>query len=128
ALSCLLPDEQSLPPARRDASRKHCRGHASSERHFCTDVQPMASAVRPRLRKAIPLGCPGKGKPPSRAVPLHRSESRPGRDLRAPQQWPWSSYRATVGVAPCPPFLTTDATLGLFTEDPEQARERFAEF
>jgi REP element-mobilizing transposase RayT len=27
---------------------------------------------------------------------------------RDPEQWPWSSYAATVGHAPCPSFLTTD--------------------
>jgi REP element-mobilizing transposase RayT len=29
-----------------------------------------------------------------------------------PGDWPWSSYRATVGIAPCPSFLTTHVVLG----------------
>lgn len=31
-----------------------------------------------------------------------------------PAEWPWSSYRATAGLAPVPAFLTLDWTLGLF--------------
>ncbi len=30
-----------------------------------------------------------------------------------PGQWPWSSYRATVGEAPVPPYLTVDWVLAL---------------
>lgn len=29
-----------------------------------------------------------------------------------PEEWPWSSYRATAGLAPVPGFLTTGAILG----------------
>ncbi len=31
-----------------------------------------------------------------------------------PGEWPWSSYRATVGDAPRPPFLDVDAVVALF--------------
>jgi hypothetical protein len=37
------------------------------------------------------------------------------------EDWPWSSYAATAGLAPCPPFLTTRLILGV----PSQA-ERLA--
>jgi REP element-mobilizing transposase RayT len=40
------------------------------------------------------------------------------------QQWPWSSYHATAGLARRPRFLTTDWTVGLFGN----SRERFAAF
>jgi len=33
--------------------------------------------------------------------------------VTVPEDWPWSSYRATVGLAPEPSFLDVEATLGL---------------
>jgi REP element-mobilizing transposase RayT len=44
-----------------------------------------------------------------------------------PLQWPWSSYRATVG-GQAPAFLTTDWILRLFAQDPRRARELYATF
>jgi len=40
---------------------------------------------------------------------------RAGMTLRA-EDWPWSSYRATAGLAEAPPFLTTDWILSAFAE------------
>jgi REP element-mobilizing transposase RayT len=34
-----------------------------------------------------------------------------------PEDWPWSSYAATIGLAPQPPFLNVDALLGIFGGD-----------
>jgi REP-associated tyrosine transposase len=48
--------------------------------------------------------------------------------VRHPAAWRWSSYRAAVGIAPRPPFLTLDLVPGAFRADPraaEQAYERF---
>lgn len=36
---------------------------------------------------------------------------------RAPQDWLWSSYRATAGYVPSPTLLRDDALLKLFSED-----------
>lgn len=42
--------------------------------------------------------------------------------------WPWSSFAATVGLAPAPVWLRTEWVLGLFADDPEVARHRFGAF
>jgi putative transposase len=42
--------------------------------------------------------------------------------VRQPQEWPWSSYRATVGEIPAPPFLTTDWLLGASADTPTPGR------
>ena len=42
--------------------------------------------------------------------------------------WPWSSYRAWMGTAPCPPFLSVGWVLAHFGLDVERARERLGEF
>jgi putative transposase len=34
-----------------------------------------------------------------------------------PEQWPWSSYRATAGLEPVPRFLTTELVLGALGSD-----------
>jgi putative transposase len=47
---------------------------------------------------------------------------------RTPEEWPWSSYRATVGLAPRPDFLTVDWILDQFGGDVEEARRRFGRF
>jgi REP element-mobilizing transposase RayT len=45
-----------------------------------------------------------------------------------PADWPWSSYRATVGLDPVPAYLDVAWVLDLFHTDPERARVRFAAF
>ena len=42
--------------------------------------------------------------------------------------WRWSSYRATVGLAPRPAHLAADELLELFAPDPARAKQLFAEF
>jgi REP element-mobilizing transposase RayT/transposase-like protein len=37
--------------------------------------------------------------------------------VAAPGDWPWSSYRATVGEVPAPEFLETDGVLRAFAEE-----------
>jgi putative transposase len=46
---------------------------------------------------------------------------------RHPADWPWSSYRATIGPAE-PGFLALDRLLPLFGRDEERARRRYREF
>lgn len=45
-----------------------------------------------------------------------------------PEAWPWSSYRATVGQAPKPEWLTTDALLSQFGQRRSRARQRYRQF
>jgi putative transposase len=40
----------------------------------------------------------------------------------------WSSFRATVGLEPAPPWLRGEVVLGLFGTDPRAARQRYCEF
>jgi putative transposase len=40
-------------------------------------------------------------------------------------QWPWSSYRATVGREAAPDFLTVDWVLGQLSEERRTAQERY---
>jgi len=44
-----------------------------------------------------------------------------------PEDWPWSSYRVTVGLEPKPAFLAVDSTLRLFGDDgdPQVLQQRF---
>ena len=42
-----------------------------------------------------------------------------------PQEWPWSSYRATVGLEAPPPFLTTDWLLAQFAPTRKLAQRRY---
>jgi hypothetical protein len=47
--------------------------------------------------------------------------------VKHPEDWRWSSYRATLGLSPPPAFLAADATLGLFGDaDVRTLQERFA--
>jgi len=46
-----------------------------------------------------------------------------------PDEWPWSSFRATMGICHPPPFLAASSTLRLFGEaDDTTLQERFAQF
>ena len=44
------------------------------------------------------------------------------------EQWPWSSYRATAGLEPAPPWLSIAGVLERFSPDPNRAGLRFQEF
>jgi len=46
----------------------------------------------------------------------------------APEGWRWSSYRATVGLAPNPPFLELGLTLSLFSSGSNNACYSFRNF
>jgi putative transposase len=44
-----------------------------------------------------------------------------------PAEWPWSSFRATAGLEPCPRFLAAARVRRLFGREPGGA-ERYAQF
>jgi REP element-mobilizing transposase RayT len=43
--------------------------------------------------------------------------------VRAPEDWPWSSYRATAGLIPTPPFLETSLIPGALHSSKRRAQE-----
>jgi putative transposase len=45
-----------------------------------------------------------------------------------PVSWKWSSYRATAGLEPKPPFLSTDWLLGQFGRSRSVAQKRYRQF
>ena len=45
-----------------------------------------------------------------------------------PENWRWSSYRATVGIVRAPTFVCVDDVLALFTVPDEQKRSAYARF
>ena len=45
-----------------------------------------------------------------------------------PADWPWSNYRAIIGVSRPVRFLATERVLAYFGPDPESARRRFQSF
>lgn len=48
--------------------------------------------------------------------------------VRHPTDWPWSSYRATAGDAPAPPWLTVDWVLGQLGSGRHQAQATYRQF
>jgi putative transposase len=48
--------------------------------------------------------------------------------VKTPERYPWSSYRAMVGLAPVPPALATDWILNQFADSRATARRRYAKF
>ena len=47
---------------------------------------------------------------------------------RSPADWPWSSYRATAGLEPAHPFLSSHRILELFGEDRPRAQRSYQDF
>ena len=45
-----------------------------------------------------------------------------------PEQWPWSSYRAMIGTASVPKWLSVDGLLRQFGRSREQARDHYRDF
>lgn len=50
------------------------------------------------------------------------------RITRKPDSYPWSSYRATAGLAPTPPYLTTDWLLAQFGRQHAAAQRKYQAF
>lgn len=50
------------------------------------------------------------------------------RMVRAPKDWPWSSYRATCGVVESPVWLDTNWLLSAFSKTKKPAIERYRQF
>lgn len=48
--------------------------------------------------------------------------------VETPEAWPWSSYRATAGLAAVPEWLTVDWILGQFSRELTEARQAYREF
>lgn len=48
--------------------------------------------------------------------------------VQSPRQWPWSSYRATVGMTAAPEWLQVKTVLKQFGRQPDIARKRYREF
>ena len=45
-----------------------------------------------------------------------------------PQDWHWSSYRATAGLTQSPEWLATDELLARFAGEPQEQRQRYREY
>lgn len=50
------------------------------------------------------------------------------RMVKRPGDWPWSSYRASMGVVPAEPFLAVDGLLAQFAQRRTTAQARYAQF
>lgn len=50
------------------------------------------------------------------------------RTVRSPEKYPWSSYRATAGLADAPEFLDTDWVLRKFSRQKKTAERHYQEF
>ena len=48
--------------------------------------------------------------------------------VKHPKAWPWSSYRATVGVEPTPSWLTVDWLLGQFGSQRSRAKAAYRQY
>jgi REP element-mobilizing transposase RayT len=48
--------------------------------------------------------------------------------VKAVEDWPWSSYRATVGLEVAHPCLSTDWTLGQFSLERDKAKTQYSRF
>ncbi len=90
-------------------NRRHSRvGHVSQGRYNAIIVERESYLLE--LARYIVLN-------PVRAHMVHTTE-----------QWPWSSYRATVGIDHCPDYLTTDWILSEFGQKRGAAIEQYKQF
>ncbi len=48
--------------------------------------------------------------------------------VKKPADWPWSSYRANVGLEPAAPWLAVDGLLAQFAKRRSLAQQRYAQF
>lgn len=48
--------------------------------------------------------------------------------VKAPKDWAWSSYRASMGLEPAPPWLAEDGLLAMFAKRRSLAQQRYEQF
>jgi hypothetical protein len=48
--------------------------------------------------------------------------------VKRPEEWEWSSYRATAGEEKCPSFLTVEWILSQFGSDKDEAKKEYRKF
>lgn len=48
--------------------------------------------------------------------------------VKTPNDWAWSSYRASMGLEPAPPWLAEDGLLAMFAKRRSLAQQRYAQF
>ena len=48
--------------------------------------------------------------------------------VKKPADWPWSSYRVSVGLEPAAPWLSVDGLLAQFSQRRSLAQQRYAQF
>lgn len=48
--------------------------------------------------------------------------------VKKPHDWPWSSYRASIGMEPAAPWLQVDGLLAQFGKQRSMAQQRYAQF
>jgi hypothetical protein len=58
-------------------------------------------------------------------VPLNASRAGV---CERPEDWPWSSYRATIGLEEAPAYLAVADVLRLFAPEDSRARARYITF
>lgn len=93
----------------QDVNRRHCRsGPVLQGRYKTVLVDP--------IRYFLPL---------CRYIVLN--PVRAGL-VPSPGDWPWSSYRATVGEEPMPSWLSADSLLIQFSTDRDEARSRYRDY
>ena len=89
ALPRLLPDDDPLPPRRRDRALAPLRRHAAPERHLRADVQPPPPPQRPPLRRPL-----------RRLAAERRAPPPPDLRVRAPEPGPRGPLRRAPATGP----------------------------
>lgn len=121
----LLPNGDALSPCRNDAGSQHRTRYAATEQLLCASLQPAARTSGPPGRRALHHSPDRDGRACSRSLPLNpvRSEL-----CRLPEDWPWSSFAATIGLRREPAFLDSSWMLRLFSDDLSTARRMLRDF
>jgi putative transposase len=120
---CLLDDRYHLlietPLANLAAAMRHLNGHFA---HRVNQRYGRRGHVFGDRYAAVVLECGPDILEAARSI--HRAPLRAGL-ARRPESYPWSSFAATVGDVPEPPYLRTTAILAELDDRTHAARRRY---
>ena len=122
----VLPDDEPLPPPRPAGGSRLRRRDAPPQRGACAQDEPQARADGSSLPEPLLVVAGREGLAPPGSHALHRAEPSSRRDLQRPEQWRWSSYRATVDLEHPSDFFAAGELLGLFGASPGPGTGRFS--
>ena len=123
----VLPDDESLSPCLPDRRQWAFERNAVAQRRLFAGDEPRAGPRGAPVSQPLQVASDRLGATLRRACPYVVLNPVAAGLCERPEDWEWSSYRATAGLAERPAFLADGELLRPFAASTNEARRRYRE-